>query len=79
VGLLGVPGASAPSAAAILPFRRSFFQPSPLGVVVAELAEAGVRARPGNRVVPQLVQETHEPECKSFPRVLYVRACVRFA
>jgi hypothetical protein len=33
VGLLGVPGASAPSA--ILPFRRSFFQPSPLGVVAA--------------------------------------------
>jgi len=33
VGLLGVPGPSAPSA--ILPFRRSFFQPSPLGVVAA--------------------------------------------
>lgn len=33
VGLLGVPGASPPSA--ILPFRRSFFQPSPLGVVAA--------------------------------------------
>lgn len=35
MGLLGVPGASAPSAKAILPLRRSFFQPSPFGVVAA--------------------------------------------
>lgn len=39
VGLLGVPGPSAPSA--ILPFRRSFFQPSPLGVVAAPKGESG--------------------------------------